>query len=318
MALKNPVKDIDLSKIKGINKLIKQFSLAGGFSAKKVSAGVDILERMLKDKNCVKFLSFPAAIVATGTRGVIKELVKRKLVDVIITTSGTIDHDFARLFKDYYSGDFELNDLELRKKKINRLGNILIPYANYGQIIEEKMQPILKELYKIKTEWSPSEIIFELGKRATSHKPQATSHSIIYWAAKKGIPIFTPGFESGAFGSQLWLFSQTHPDFRVNVLKDEQRLNQIVKNSKKTGALMIGGGISKHHTIWWNQFRGGLDYAVYITTAPEWDGSLSGARVREGISWGKVNERAKHITIEGEATVLLPLIITSLIERLKK
>ena len=54
---------------------------------------------------------------------------------------------------------------------------------------------------------------------------------------------------------------------------------------------MVGGGISKHHTFWWNQFRGGLDYAVYITTGPEWDGSLSGAPVEEGISWGKVTTK---------------------------
>jgi deoxyhypusine synthase len=79
---------------------------------------------------------------------------------------------------------------------------------------------------------------------------------------------------------------------------------------------MIGGGISKHHTLWWNQFRGGLDYAVYITTAVEYDGSLSGAEVREAISWGKVNVKAKQVTVHGEATAILPLIVAALLERL--
>ena len=78
---------------------------------------------------------------------------------------------------------------------------------------------------------------------------------------------------------------------------------------------MIGGGVSKHHTIWWNQFRGGLDYAVYVTTAPEWDGSLSGARVREGISWGKVQEDASQVTIEGDATAILPIMIAAALGR---
>ena len=58
--------------------------------------GVNIMEAMINDKECVKFLSFTADIVATGTRGVIRELVKHKLVDVIITTCGTLDHDVAR------------------------------------------------------------------------------------------------------------------------------------------------------------------------------------------------------------------------------
>ena len=82
------------------------------------------------------------------------------------------------------------------------------------------------------------------------------------------------------------------------------------------GALIVGGGISKHHLIWWSQFRGGLDSAVYITSSPEWDGSLSGARIREGISWGKLKEKAKYVTIEGDATVLLPLMAASLINRI--
>ena len=80
---------------------------------------------------------------------------------------------------------------------------------------------------------------------------------------------------------------------------------------------MIGGGISKHHTLWWNQFRGGMDYAVYITTAPEWDGSLSGALVAEAISWGKVTTKARQTTIHGEATTLLPFIYAALAKRRK-
>jgi len=80
--------------------------------------------------------------------------------------------------------------------------------------------------------------------------------------------------------------------------------------------LIIGGGISKHHTIWWNQFREGLDYSVYITTAFEYDGSLSGARVREAISWGKVKEDARFVTIESDATLVLPFMIATLKKRL--
>ncbi|MCD6108021.1 MAG: deoxyhypusine synthase family protein, partial [Thermoplasmata archaeon] len=100
----------------------------------------------------------------------------------------------------------------------------------------------------------------------------------------------------------------------INLFKDEQDLADIVFTAEKTGALMIGGGISKHHTIWWNQFRDGLDYAVYITTAVEYDGSLSGARTREAVSWGKVNERAKYVTIEGDATVILPLLAAAILK----
>jgi deoxyhypusine synthase len=92
----------------------------------------------------------------------------------------------------------------------------------------------------------------------------------------------------------------------------------IVFDAKKTGALLIGGGISKHHTLWWNQFKDGLDYAVYISTADEWDGSLSGARPREAVSWGKISERAKKAMIEGDASIILPIMVSALMARIAK
>ena len=294
-----------------IKELVNQFYESGGFTAKKVAAGVEILKDMLNEKNCVKFLSFPACIIATGTRGVVKELVKRKFFDVIVTTCGTLDHDLARVWREYYHGSFMMDDKKLHKKGINRLGNILIPNECYGEILEKKMQPILKEIYSFKREWSTKEIIWEFGKHL--QKEKNGKDSIIYWAWKNNIPIFVPGITDGAFGSQLWMFYQDHRDFKIDLFKDEQELADIVFTAEKTGALMIGGGISKHHTIWWNQFRDGLDYAVYITTAVEYDGSLSGARTREAVSWGKISEKAKYVTIEGDATVILPLLAAAIL-----
>ena len=82
---------------------------------------------MLSDKRCTKFLSFPAAPMATGLRGVIVDMVKEGMVDVIITTCGTLDHDLARSGGDYYHGSFNMDDAKLQKMGYHRLGNILVP-----------------------------------------------------------------------------------------------------------------------------------------------------------------------------------------------
>ncbi len=305
------VKDVSLRKNMQLSEFVKQIQAGGGFVAKKVGIAVNILERMERDKACVKFLSFPANVIATGCRGVIRDLVKEKLVDIVITTCGTLDHDLARSWKPYYHGNFQIDDAKLRRAGINRLGNIFVPDESYGLVLEEKMQPILETLWRTgKHEFSSRELIWEFGRRIRSRR------SILYWAWKNRIPIYVPGILDGAFGSQVWLFWQDHRDFKLDQLRDEQELADVVFRAKRTGALIIGGGISKHHVLWWNQFREGLDYAVYITTAPEWDGSLSGARMREAVSWKKIKERAKYVTVEGDATVLLPLIIGALIERL--
>jgi len=112
------------------------------------------------------------------------------------------------------------------------------------------------------------------------------------------------------------MYYQEHRDFTIDLFSDEQSLSDIVFTSKKMGAFIIGGGISKHHVIWWAQFKDGLDYAVYLTTAVEHDGSLSGARMREAVSWGKLKEQATYVTVEGDATVLLPLMSSALFERI--
>jgi deoxyhypusine synthase len=309
--LKDIVEDYNLVEGMSVDDLVLQMEKAWGFTAGKLALGVRILENMIRDKKCVKFLSFTGNLVATGTRGVFRELVKQKLVDILITTCGTLDHDIARSWKNYYKGSFLMNDAKLREHSINRLGNVLVPNESYGLIIEEKMQTLLQNLWKEGAkEVSTSQLCKEIGKRICNET------SILYWAAKNNVPVYVPGITDGAVGYQLWLFSQDH-DFKVNLLKDSGEISDTVFAAKKTGALIVGGGISKHHTLWWNQFRDGLNYAVYISTAEEWDGSLSGARPREAVSWGKINEKAKRIMIEGDASLILPIMVGSLITRLE-
>jgi deoxyhypusine synthase len=304
------VEDYNLSAEMSVDEIISQMEKAWGFTAGKLATAAKVLERMVIDKKCVKFLSFTGNLVATGARGVFRELVKRKLVDVVVTACGTLDHDIARSWKKYYKGSFLMNDARLRKRNVHRLGNVLVPNDSYGIVIEEKMQSLLESLYRegIK-EVSSRQLCKEIGERICNES------SILYWASKNNIPVYVPGITDGAVGYQTWLFSQDH-DFRVNLLKDSGELNDIVFNAKRTGALLIGGGISKHHTLWWNQFKDGLDYAVYVSTAVEWDGSLSGARPREAVSWGKISEKADKVMIEGDASLILPLLVSSLLARI--
>ncbi|MCS7093569.1 MAG: deoxyhypusine synthase [Candidatus Aenigmarchaeota archaeon] len=304
------VKDLDLSEEDTIETIVKKMEKMGGFQGRYFSEAAAILEEMINSKEVLKFLSFPACIISTGLRGVIKEMVKRKWFDVVITTCGTLDHDIARSFEKYVKGDFFSDDVELHKKDIHRLGNVFIPKKSYGLIIEKKMKEWLPEIYKTKKELSTYEFCWEIGKRLNES-------SILFWCEKNKIPMLVPGITDGAVGYQLWEFWQERKDFKIDLLKDEQLLSDLVWSAKKSGALIIGGGISKHHVIWWNQFKGGLDYVVYITTAVEWDGSLSGAQTKEAISWGKVKERSKNVTLYSDVTIVLPFLFYYILKRLE-
>ena len=305
--LTEDVVDIRLKKGMKVADLIKAMGKMGGFSGQHMVDAIDITDRMLKDKNSYNFLSFPADVVSTGLRGVLASAVKH--FDAIMTTCGTLDHDIARAFGGKYSmGTFNVDDTELHKIGVYRLGNVFIGTEQYGNKLEDVFTDIMHDIYSKKghkTEWSPSELIREFGARITDEG------SIIRQAYLNNVPIYVPGIVDGAFGTQLTLFSQDH-DFKLNLLKDELELSNTAFDNKVTGALMMGGGVSKHHVIWWNQFKGGLDYAVYITTASQYDGSLSGARLTEAVSWGKIKEKAKYVTVDGDVTIILPIISAAL------
>jgi deoxyhypusine synthase len=306
-----PVKDIKIDSNTSIEKIFDEISQSGGFESVNLSDGLDILTAMISDQECLKFVSFVGAVISTGLRGIIKDMIKNKWFDVAITTCGALDHDIARHFSNYKEGSFTMDDSELADQNIHRLGNILVPMESYGPLIEEKIQLFLEEEYKngVK-EMSTAEICNMIGKHLGED-------SFLYWAYKNKINVVVPGIMDGAVGSQIWLFIQKHRDFKLNLIADADLLSGLIFKAKKSGALMIGGGISKHHTLWWNQYREGLDYAFYITTAQEFDGSLSGALVREAISWGKVTQQARQATLHAEVTTILPFIYAALVSKLK-
>jgi deoxyhypusine synthase len=309
------VEDIRIDDRPTLDTLVRRMEAAGGFSAKQVAEGVDLLARMLGDRSMTRFLSFPADIVATGTRGVLATLVREGYVDAVITTCGTLDHDLARSFRPYLHGAWDLDDADLHRRHLYRLGNLVIPEANYGRIVERKMQQLLSAQWAAGVRSLSSR---ELARAIGEMIPARCRSSILRAAFERDVPVLVPGITDGAVGSQLWLFWQDHKSLALDLFSDEQLLSDLVFDARRAGAIMLGGGISKHHTIWWNQFRDGLDAALYLTTAVEWDGSLSGARTREAVSWGKVKPTARHTTVEGDVTVLFPLMVGAALERLRR
>jgi len=306
-----PVEDMSIRNDTPIEKIFEQMSKSGGFESRNLAESLDILTTMIKDDDCQKFLSLVGAIISTGLRGIVKDMIKNKWFNIVITTCGALDHDIARHFSNYNEGSFTLDDAELADQGIHRLGNVLVPMQSYGPLIEEKMQLFLEEEYNKGTREMSTE---DICKMIGSHLGE---DSFLYWASKNDIKVIVPGIVDGAVGSQIWMFTQKHTDFKLNITKDADTLSGIIFKAKKSGALMLGGGISKHHTLWWNQYREGLDYAVYITTAQEFDGSLSGALVREAISWGKVTQNAKQTTIHAEITTVLPFLYSALLSKLE-
>ncbi|MBD3210927.1 deoxyhypusine synthase [Candidatus Micrarchaeota archaeon] len=274
-----------------------------GFQATNIGKAVGIIRKM-KDENATVFFTFTSNMVASGLRGIIKEMCKKKLVDAIITAGGSLDHDIIRSEKDYLIGDFLMDDSELHKQQINRIGNILVPNECY-QYLESFMMPVFREL-EGKTV-APSELAKKIGGKTAED-------SFLHWCTKNDIPVFSPGITDSAIGLQTYFYKKQDNKFSIDVTRDMEALARVSLDAEKSGGIILGGGISKHHAIGINLLRGGFDYAVYVTTSSPWDGSLSGARTNEGISWGKIKEKATHVTVDCDATIAFPIIISPFIK----
>jgi len=295
------VEDLTVSKEDRILDLIVKMRKMGGFMAPRVAKAAEVLKEMLS-AGATNFLSFTGNVVSTGLRGILAQMIRKGNFSAIVTTCGALDHDIARSFGAKYAcGEFDIDDSMLNELEIHRLGNVFIPLEDYGPLIERVMREHLPDIMKDRVEISPSELVREFGRRITDES------SILRAAFDKGVSVFVPGIVDGSFGTNLFFYAQTNK-FKLDLFKDMSLLLNMIFDSQKTGALIIGGGISKHHVIWWNQFKDGLDYCVYLTTAQEYDGSLSGALPKEAISWGKVKPTAKHVAVIGDVTITLPLI----------
>ncbi|KAJ0092385.1 hypothetical protein Patl1_25383 [Pistacia atlantica] len=120
--------------------------------------------------------------------------------------------------------------------------------------------------------------------------------------------VFCPAITDGSIGDMLYFHSFRSPpaeSIDVRAMNDEA----VNASPRKTGMVILGGGLPKHHICNANMMRNGADFAVYINTAQEFDGSDSGARPDEAVSWGKIRANAKTVKVHCDATIAFPLVV---------
>ncbi|MEM2098608.1 MAG: deoxyhypusine synthase [Candidatus Bathyarchaeia archaeon] len=314
--LQNVVKHMKISGTITVNELIQQFSNAGSFGAGRLAAACDTYEKMLRDKGCTIFLALSGAVVPAGMRTIIADLIRKGLVDVIVSTGANMVHDaIEAVGGHHYKGSCSLDDHELYKYHVYRIYDVLVPEEDYVKLDYE-----LAEMYREIAEQrkgeslSSNEFAWEIGKRLKD------KNSILRAAYEEQVPIFLPAVRDSEFGFIHWLHSSQENQqniLQVDAFKDVPQLCRICSESLRNGMIVIGGGVPRN-TVQSAALasKKGLDYAVVITMDRPETGGLSGSTLRETVSWGKMKKEADNVMIIGDAMIIFPIMVATVVERL--
>jgi deoxyhypusine synthase len=296
-----------------VGELTLELQRAGVIGAGRVGKAVDLVADIFSDPDFTSFMTLSGPLVPSGMRLIFHDLIRDGYIDAIVTNGANIIHDLVEAIgRQHLVGTQSIDDDELLKQGFNRIYDIFIESYSFIEL-EKFVTNILDTIPESqRTNFAYHEFLRELGLRLDDKE------SILNIAAVKDIPIFCPGFLDSMLGIPLWMYSK-QKSLSFDPLKDFDLMASMVFDAKKSGAIILGGGVPKHHTQYIHTLRDGLDSAIQISTARVEDGSLSGAPLRESISWGKLkNESLEQntSTIFGDVTILFPLIVSAALEKI--
>lgn len=294
-----PVKHIKVKKGMKISELVAGMGEIG-FGARKISQATEILKDMIKDKECKIFLGIAGAMVPGGMKEIIMQMLD--FTSVLVTTGANLTHDLMEsLGEKHYIGEENVDDKQLHDEGIDRIYNVYMKnevYVKLEKFFEDNWQK-LQEAKTIK------EFLWKLGELCPGQ-------GIIKKCYEKKIPIFCPALADSGIGLMIWGRKAKGKDIKIDAFEDMKEIIDFAWTSKKNGVIYVGGGVPKNFIQQSLQFSKGADYGIQISTDRPEPGGSSGASLKEGISWGKMNEKAKFVDVFCDATIALPLIIGSL------
>jgi deoxyhypusine synthase len=315
--LLEPVKHMKINGKLTVNQLIQQFKNSGSFGAGRLSAACDIYERMIRDEKCTVFLALAGAVVPAGMRSLVADLIREKLVDVVVSTGANMVHDaIEALGGHHYKGHWFVDDHMLYKYHIYRIYDVFVPEEDFVKL-DYGVTKIFDEIAAENDgkSLSSNEFAWELGKRLNDR------NSILRAAYEENVPIFLPAVRDSEFGFIHWLHASTQKTHRkalvVDAFRDVPEIVSICQRSLRNGMIVIGGGVPRN-TVQSAALasKKGMDYAVIITMDRPEVGGLSGSTLEETISWGKVKGKADKVMVIGDAMIIFPMMVASVIERL--
>jgi deoxyhypusine synthase len=313
----SPVRPLDPEKIYSVSDLLEAFSHTS-FQARTLGECFRILKDMVADQETIIFFGLSGAMVPAGMRLIISKLVRWGVIDVLVSTGANLFHDLHEAMGDcHYQGPRgdTLSDDFLSREKIDRMYDTYVDDKKF----EEWDRTVSRFCEELPPKPYPTwEFLHLLGGTVPEEL------SILRSCHDTATPVFCPTIHDSGLGMGIAGYFHRHRGAKevltINQLEDNLDMCHLVRADRKTGEIIVGGGVPKNYiqetepmmNVLGEKLKG-LDYAIQLTTdAPHW-GGLSGCTFSESKSWGKINFQGNYATSHIDATIGLPLLTVGLL-----
>ncbi|MEA3379125.1 MAG: deoxyhypusine synthase [Nanoarchaeota archaeon] len=305
------VKQININENMKVLELVEQMNGSGVMGAGRIAKAVNLLTKMITEKDCKVFFGFAGAMVPGGMKNIVIDMLRNNYIDLFVSTGANLTHDLVEaLGYHHYQGKANVDDKELNKKKIDRIYDSYMPnevYEGMENFFAEHWDELSNGPMNIK------EFLWKLGSFIEN------KDSILRVCFEKKIPIFCPGIADSGIGLMVWGHLAQGKKIKVGAFDDLKEILDFAWTAKKAGIFYIGGGVPKNYIQQAMQFAPeAASYGIQITMDRPEPGGSSGAELREGISWGKMSQNGEYVDVICDSTIALPLIYAAAKEKIKK
>jgi len=330
------LRPLDLSKVKSVDDLVKGLAHTA-FGGRAIGEAADVLYKMATDKECFVVLTLSGALTVAKMGLVICDLIDKGIVGAVVSTGAIMAHGLVESAgMSHFKYEKCMKDEELYKAGYNRVYDTLELEKNFDDaeaIVKDVLDGIDKERVL-----SSRFISERIGKYLAKNTEKGV-RGILKSAYLKKVPVYIPAFTDSELGLDLAVYNrkakmEKEMPFRFDPLLDLEDFTGLLKDKDRPGIFTVGGGVPRN---WAQQVCPYLDilqkrlksggafkryqYGVRICPEPAYWGGLSGCTYSEGVSWGKLtppSEGGRWAEVYADATIALPLIVKSVLERLSK
>jgi deoxyhypusine synthase len=284
------------------------------FQGRNLATAYRIWQRMLQDDVTI-FMGLAGALSAGGLRLAVAHLISHRYIDCLVSTGANLYHDLHETRgQHHYVGSPLADDAALAEDRIDRV------YDTYASEEEFCANDAWIADFAITLEARPyttREFLHLLG----GHLWKTTGRDGILTAAyRANVPIFCPAIADSSIGMGLSQARQKKAGAGyIDIIGDIVESANLVIRRPRTASVVLGGGTPKNfinqasvQAEFYSDQVGGHRYALQIVTDTPHFGGASGSSLEEAQSWGKLATDSARVSVQSDATIALPFLLSAL------